>query len=430
MTSAPLGAAKRVTFYLRSQRAVRHGVMALLERLKELGASQAAAFNSTAAFTAQSPIHSLQQVDIMPELPVIVVWIDRAEVVDIILPQVLPLVENGTVTVEPTEVVLQRSTELAFLPRAALVRDVMTRDVYTVTPSTPVSELTEQLLARGLRSAPVVDESRVVIGIVTNGDLVRRGGLSAHLDLLSRLEPGDRAGHLASLIQTGHTAADLMTSHPITVEETMPIRDAAQVMLNHHLKRLPVVTSEGRLVGIVSRVNLLRTVAAPGVEAVENHTAAEAEPASAPVSRIMTKDVPTVHEDAPVPHLVNVIISTRLNSAVVVDDDQHPRGIVTDAGLIARVTPGARPGLLTSLTRQLPFMHGSEETQNLLRHAQGNKARDFMEEDFVLASRDASIAEVLKQMVDRQKKLAVLTDGEGRIVGMVDRRDLLSAIAQ
>ena len=67
-------------------------------------------------------------------------------------------------------------------------------------------------------------------------------------------------------------------------------------------------------------------------------------------------------KDAPVSHLVNVIISTRLNRAVVVDADQRPVGVVSDAELIVRVTPEARPGIVSSLVprRRPAGRHGGQ----------------------------------------------------------------------
>jgi CBS-domain-containing membrane protein len=382
-----------------------------------------------ASFTGQSPIRSSHQVELLPELPVIVIWLDRPEVVERVLPQITPLIEDGTVTVDITTVVFQATREVEDLPKSLLVRDVMTRDVFSATPQTTLTEIVDDLLSKGLRSVPIVDRERRVVGIITNGDLVRRGGLGARLDLLIAMEPSERAGHLAALADSNLTAADIMTTPPVTVHEATPIREASRLMLDHHLKRLPVVDDSGRLTGIVSRVNLLRTVAAPQVREEENGAAPLAEPAWAPVARIMTRDVPTVPEDAPVSHLVNVIISTRLNRAVVVDADGRPLGVVSDAELIERVTPEARPGLLTSLVRSLPLLHGSEQTQELARHAHGRTARDFMQDDYVRVGRDDGIGAVLKEMLDRQKKIAVVVEADGRLAGMVDRRDLLRALA-
>lgn len=429
MTPETQNLAKRVTILLRSPRAAKGGVIHLLEELRRLGASQAAAFNAAAAFSGRGPIRSVHQIEVMPDLPVVILWIDSPAVVERLLPQITPLIEDGTVTVEDTTVVIQRTTEVSDLPREIAVREVMTRQVLSARPETGLAELVDGLLARGLRSLPVVDDAGHVLGIITNTDLVQRGGLGARIDLLLAMEEGERAQHLATLADSSLTAADVMTRNPVTVRETAGVREAARLMLDHHLKRLPVVDESGRLAGIVSRVNLLRTVSAAGVPEAENGRAPQAESANVPVARIMSRDVPSVHEDDPVSHLVNVVISTRLHRAVVVDAERRPLGVVSDAELMARVTPEARPGVLATLVRSLPLLHGATETQELARHAHGKTAKDFMQTDYVQASRDDSIGVVLKLMLDRQKKIAVLVDQDGRLAGMVDRRDLLTALA-
>jgi CBS domain-containing protein len=429
MATTAVGPAKRVTILLRTPRGVKGGIINLLETLKHLGATQATAFNAAASFTGSSPIRTNRQIEIMPELPVIVLWIDAPEVVERVLPQITPLIENGTVTVEDTTVILKRAAEVSDLPKGRLVRDVMTRDVFRATPETPIGELVEGLLSRGLRSVPIVNADDQVVGIATNSDLVQRGGLGARLELLFTLQPSERSAHLAELGDSRVRAGDVMTASPVTVNEAAPIRRAAQLMLDHHLKRLPVVDEAGRLSGIVSRVNLLRTVVGAAATGEEDGIEVGHESLSSPVARIMTKDVPTVSADAPLSELVNVVISTRLNRAVVVDSERRPLGVVSDAELMTRVTPEARPGLLPSLVHRLPLLHGGEAVRELQRLSFGAVARDFMQEDFVVAPQDERIATVLSQMLDGQKKVAVLVDDDGRVAGMVDRRDLLVALA-
>jgi CBS domain-containing protein len=142
----------------------------------------------------------------------------------------------------------------------------------------------------------------------------------------------------------------------------------------------------------------------------------------------MTKDVPVVHEDDPVPHLINVVVSTRLNRAVIVDGARRPIGVVSDAELIERVTPEARPGLVAAVMRRLPLLHGSAEAQDALHHARGKSARDFMREDFIRVAGNSTIEDTLRELISQRRKIAVVVDADGRLLGIADRRDLLSAL--
>jgi len=140
--------------------------------------------------------------------------------------------------------------------------DVMTRDVITVGPNTTVSEIARLFLRRRISGVPVVNAEGAILGIVSEGDLVRRvetetdARHSWWLELLS--ESPERAAEYAK--SRGRTAKDVMTTNVVTVLESTTLREIADLMEKHRIKRVPVVR-DGRLVGIVSRANLLQGLA-------------------------------------------------------------------------------------------------------------------------------------------------------------------------
>lgn len=145
-----------------------------------------------------------------------------------------------------------------------LAKDIMTTEVVTVAPDTPVAEIAATFLERRISAVPVSDDGTSVIGIVSEGDLMRR----PEADTDKR--PGSwwlaifrDASELASAFKKSHgqTAADVMTKNPIVISEEMPVAEIAEILEKNHIKRVPV-TSYDALVGIVSRANLLRALAA------------------------------------------------------------------------------------------------------------------------------------------------------------------------
>jgi CBS domain-containing protein len=140
--------------------------------------------------------------------------------------------------------------------------DVMTRDVITVGPNTSVGEIASLFLRRRISGVPVVDGIGKLLGIVSEGDLVRRveTGTEARyswwLDLLT--ESSDRAAAYAKT--RGKKAEDVMTAHVVTATETTPLRDIAGLMERNSIKRIPILR-EGKVVGIVSRANLIQGLA-------------------------------------------------------------------------------------------------------------------------------------------------------------------------
>ncbi|HJU18725.1 MAG TPA: CBS domain-containing protein [Stellaceae bacterium] len=139
--------------------------------------------------------------------------------------------------------------------------EVMSRRVVTVTPETAVIEAARLMLQHRVSGLPVVDEGGAVIGIVTEGDLLRR----AETGTARR-----RSHWLELLIGPARLARDYVQAHARTVGEVMtrkilwatphtPLAEVVQLMERHHVKRLPVIEG-GSLVGIVSRADLVRAL--------------------------------------------------------------------------------------------------------------------------------------------------------------------------
>lgn len=143
-----------------------------------------------------------------------------------------------------------------------LCRDVMTRNVVTVGPDTPVNEIAQILINRHISAVPVVDDGGQIVGIVSEGDLMRRpeSGTERQESWWLWLVWEPEKQDLDFLKSHGRLAKQVMTSPVITVKEETPLSDAACVLEERRIKRVPVVR-DGKLVGIVSRANLLQGLA-------------------------------------------------------------------------------------------------------------------------------------------------------------------------
>ena len=144
------------------------------------------------------------------------------------------------------------------------VRDVMTTEVVTVDRITPYKEITRLLAEHKISAVPVLTMGRHVAGVVSEADLL------AVEDQDARKARTRRSDHLQwSRGQSKHprlTAEHLMTSPAITIHPDAPIPRAASIMHHHHIKRLPVVDPDGKLLGIVSRRDLLTVFLRPDAQ--------------------------------------------------------------------------------------------------------------------------------------------------------------------
>jgi CBS domain-containing protein len=144
------------------------------------------------------------------------------------------------------------------------VRDVMTQEVWTVSPSMTIQEVLKLWESLHVSGFPVVDGDRVV-GIVTEGDLIFRDRPlkpPAYLFLLDGLIQIDHRDHIIEEIKktVGARVRDVMTSPVTTISPDADIAEAASVMADRGYNRLPVVDATGRLVGIISRADIVRTL--------------------------------------------------------------------------------------------------------------------------------------------------------------------------
>jgi CBS domain-containing protein len=144
--------------------------------------------------------------------------------------------------------------------------DIMTTDVITVSPETTVQALAALLAERGISGAPVVDTNGALLGIVSEGDLLHR----AEIGTARRHRVRRRSwwlDHFASdlardyIRSHGRTVADVMTRDVASVTEDTDLADVAAVLEARRIKRVPVVR-DGKPVGIITRANIVRALAA------------------------------------------------------------------------------------------------------------------------------------------------------------------------
>ncbi len=140
------------------------------------------------------------------------------------------------------------------------VRDVMTRSVLSVRADTPLKDVARLLIDNRISGLPVVDDGGRVIGVVSEGDLLvkEQSRDAIHHRPLARIfgESSDTRQLLAKA--AARTAGDAMTTPPITIDASQPVGVAATTMIKRRVNRLPV-TEDDRLVGIVSRADVIRT---------------------------------------------------------------------------------------------------------------------------------------------------------------------------
>jgi len=177
---------------------------------------------------------------------------------------------------------------------SGLVCDVMTRDVVVARRETTFREAVRLIEDRHVHALPVVDERGRVLGMVAESDLLVKEELAE--------------GHLRTPLQrrgrarlSGTTAGEIMTSPAVTIGPSQTLGQAARLLHRRHIGRLPVVEHDGRLIGIVTRSDLLTVFLGSDTEllvAVQQAIAAVDDPASRTISATVDDGVVVLHGSA------------------------------------------------------------------------------------------------------------------------------------
>lgn len=144
-------------------------------------------------------------------------------------------------------------------------RDIMTRDVISISPETTIEEIAKILHKHRISGVPVVSEDNEILGMVTEGDLIIKIAgphLPPHIDIFGGIlflkSPHDMDEEFKKI--TAVMAKDIMTEKVVVIEEDCDVSDLASIMINRKINRLPVVDKNDRLVGIISRADLIETM--------------------------------------------------------------------------------------------------------------------------------------------------------------------------
>lgn len=200
--------------------------------------------------------------------------------------------------------------------------DIMVREVVTIDAYQTVRAAAQVLLDNRISGLPVIDGNGYLVGIVTEGDLIRRAeiGTNKRRSWWLELFTSPEARAIDFVRSHAVHVADLMTRRVVTAAEDTPLRQIANLMERHGVKRVPILR-DGKLVGIVSRANLLRAFA---------KAVAEGEDASLDDGAIRARVLEAI-EDVPgagMPWMVDVTVAegvVGLRGPVDTQEPEHPR---------------------------------------------------------------------------------------------------------
>ncbi|MBI3738358.1 MAG: DUF190 domain-containing protein [Chloroflexi bacterium] len=384
---------------------------AILELLKKEGIAGATVVRGVAGFGAHSHIHTASILRLSEDLPLCIQVVDKPDRITHAIDLIAPMVSEGLVTVEDIHVVKYTHRYLNPLPADKHVEEVMTRDVVTLSADLPVVDAWQKMLDTLIKALPVVNNDNEVVGMLTDEDLLERANVAHRLAVAERMDEHLVKEEIEKLRQTKLTVEAVMSKPAITVKARDSISLAALRMAQHAIKRLPVVDENNRLVGVLSRVDILRLV-----------TGKDAKKLTAPlgaarsVRDVMSLNVPAVKQEDDLVTIVDTLLEGGYHRLVVVDADGKAVGLISDADVVSRIQPAERRGVLAALSGQ-GKAPASETT-----------AAELMSPGVLTAKPETPLVEAARMMLSSSRKWLVVVDANGHPLGLVDRHILLRAM--
>lgn len=144
------------------------------------------------------------------------------------------------------------------LSRQFTAAEIMTTDVVTVGPETPVAEVAAAMGRRGVSGVPVVDAGQKVVGVISEKDFLTRMGVQEAKNFMSLVAGCLKTKGCVALPLKAALAGDIMNSPAVTVAPDTPVKDIARMFTQKGINRVAVTDPEGRLLGLVSRADIVK----------------------------------------------------------------------------------------------------------------------------------------------------------------------------
>ena len=357
--------------------------------------------------------------------PLVITVVDRPERIDRIIEPLREMAPNALIVAQDVEVIQSGAPFKEGLPDMR-VAEVMRRDVAMVHPGSPITQVIELLLNRDYTALPVVDGDGKVVGMISDNDLLTRGGMRVTISLKKATDPEYVRELHESLENPSITVAEVMTGNIVTASPDMVLGRAARLMVEKHIKRLPVVDQAGKLVGILGRLDILNTIAA--VHLPEWHPKARSIGAPATVGDVMTREVPTVLESATLEEIFELLISSSHKRVVVVDDQRHVAGIIADSDLISKVSRESWPGMMEILVSRVPIERISGPARKHIQKIRARSAKELMTPDVITVREIMPVASALALSAEKRVKRLPVVNSVGELLGIVGRTEMLRAL--
>lgn len=421
--------------------------VAIVQYLREQGCAGATVTRAIEGYGAGSRLHESGGWRLSSDAPLIIFVIDQPARLRRLLPHIQEMMSGGLITLHEVEVLKYTHARRHGLPAKLQVQQIMEGAITTVGPDTPAASIVNVLLSSPFRALPVVDAQHKLLGIISTGDLIRAGVLPMRRGLLrAAIELDSNTAEvleapMEQARQSALTARDIMNRQVRTVEPAISVREAARIMVETGLRRLPVTGADGTLRGMVTRADLLQVIASSPLMSPQASSGTQplqrVKPSSSTlaqeqtVSNYLNADVATVSVSDTLDDVIDALLVSPLKRVIVLNEQEQVVGIISDVDVLAQIQEEARPGLLKTLANWTRGKSGRLPT-GALQTSGGHVrvAADMMNRNIITILQSATVQEAIERMIRSKRKILPVVDEEQRLVGTVGRSDLLRILIE
>ena len=331
------------------------------------------------------------------------------------------MVADGIVAVQEVQVIAHK-TRGYLIPKHTRVRDVMTTSPQKVTLETSLDKVARLLLSATFTGLPVVDAQNRPVGVISQGDLIYKAGMPMRLGLLAESASAKVSAVCEAL--ASRQAREVMTQPVVMIDQDRNVTDAVDLMLAKQVKRLPVVDAAGKLVGIISRLDVFHTILK---ECPDWHAFQKQEITVDNlrfVADIMRRDSLSVLPETPVEEVMRLIDCNDIQRVAVVNQAGDFLGLISDRDLLVAFAEHHQ-GIWDYFASKIPFTERGRRHTQLQAHLQAKTAGEVMNTEIITVREDAPIHEAIRLMLEKSIKRLPVLDSRGKFKGMVSRDALL-----
>jgi CBS domain-containing protein len=413
----------------------------IMQVLREAGCAGATVTRAVAGYGAGARLHEQGGLRLSSDASLVIHVVDQPERLRRLLPQLEEMLGSGLMTIHETEVLKYTHARSRGLPTKLPVRQIMETSVITVSPSASVATVVDLLLEAPFRSVPVIDEQRRLLGIIGTRDLIqagvlplRRGVVRTAMELGTLIEE-TFASSPARIKMQETTAQEVMNRQVRSIAPETSVREAAKLMVDTGLRRLPVVSPNRALLGMLTRADLFQLVVTSPLMSEQAGSATHPLGPTRPLNDLPVQQQPlnafpfiappTIAKDTPIAEVIDALILSPLKRVFVVDTEQHVLGVISDVDVLAHLKEEERPALLRMLAQ---WTRGTTPKRQTAGHL--HVAADLMNRDVIAVTETTSVQETIERMMETHRKVLPVVNGQQQIIGVVGRADLLRILVE